>query len=61
MFLNPAILEDKLKRTLAKYGLRTMDLDVMSIVSEAAKNKFSEIISSLIEINRSNHNLGYIS
>lgn len=39
--------------TLAKYGLRAMDYDVMPMLSDAMKHRYSEIITELIEISRS--------
>jgi hypothetical protein len=37
MFLNGKILEEKLQSTMSKYGIKSMDSDVIEMVSEAIK------------------------
>jgi hypothetical protein len=37
MFLNGKILEEKLHSTMSKYGIKSMDSDVIEMVSEAIK------------------------
>ena len=53
MFLNNRILEDRLKNAMHKYGIQQMDPEILFIMSEAMKNKYTEMIKELITISRS--------
>ena len=61
MFLNGKILEEKLQSTMSKYGLKNMDMDVMEMLSDAIKQKYTTIITDLIDVSRSHHSTAYLS
>lgn len=41
MFLNGRILEEKLQSTMSKYGIKNMDADVIEMLSDAIKHKYT--------------------
>jgi hypothetical protein len=61
MFLYGKVLEEKLQMTMAKYGLKTMDSDVIEMLSEAIKQKYTTIITDLIDTSRIHHSTAYLS
>jgi len=60
MFLNPRILEDKLSFIMIKYGIRGMDSDIMFMINDAIKEKYSNIITELVTISRSAKSDSYL-
>ena len=44
LFLNPKILEEKLRMTMSKYGIKNVDLSVMQLMSDSIKTKYTNII-----------------
>jgi hypothetical protein len=52
MFLNPKILEERIKENLQKYGLNGVDPEIMFMINDAMKHKFTDIIKELIKIHR---------
>jgi len=61
MFLNGKILEEKLQATMSKYGIKSMDADVLEMLSDAIKQKYTTIITDLIDISRCHHSTAYLS
>lgn len=61
LFLNGKILEEKIRATMSKYGLREMDEEVIEMVSNAMKLKYTNMLTDLIEISRSHHSAAYLS
>ena len=47
--------------TMRKYGIQHMDPDVLFLISDALKNKYSSIIQELIDISRSSQSNSYLS
>ncbi|CDW83759.1 UNKNOWN [Stylonychia lemnae] len=60
MFLNYRVLEEKLRQTMSKYGIRNMDPEIMFLISEAMKTRYTSIITDLIAISRSSQSNSYI-
>lgn len=61
MFLYGKILEEMVHTTRAKYGLKSIDPEVLDMISEAAKHKYTSLITDLIETSRCNNSTSYLS
>lgn len=61
MFLNYKVLEERLKSTMHKYGIRDMDYEVMFMINDAMKHKYTDIIKDLIQISRSSQSNAYLT
>lgn len=48
MFLNYKILQERLKSTMTRYGIKEMDNEIMYMISDSMKNKYTEMIKELI-------------
>lgn len=60
MFLNHKILEEMLRSIMSKYGIRHMDPEIMFMISEAMKSRYTSIIQELISISRSSQSNSYL-
>jgi len=60
MFLNPKVLEERLNQVMSKYGIKRMDPEIMFMISEAMKSRYTNIITDLISISRSSQSNSYI-
>ena len=46
---------------MSKFGIKNMDSEVMEMLSDAIKQKYTTIITDLIDISRSHHSTAYLS
>ena len=60
MFLNPKVLDERLKDYMHKYGINQLDPEVHFMINDAMKHKFTEIIKELIKIHRTQNQCSYL-
>ena len=60
MFLNYRVLEEKVRGMMSRYGIRNMDPEIMFMMSEAMKSRYTNIIQDLIAISRSSQSNSYL-
>lgn len=61
MFLNHRVLEEQLRGVMSRYGVKDIDPDVLFLISDAMKQRYTNIITELISISRSSQSNSYLT